>query len=617
MTRKQKKILIRIICAVLLLVTAFTVNGGVASLVLFLAAYLVIGYDILIKAVRGIASFQPFDENFLMAVATVGALCLGENAEAAAVMLFYQIGELFQSIALGKSRRSIGALMDLRPDSANVPDGNGGYTAVSPEDVGVGDTVIVLPGERIPLDGVVILGDSAVNTSALTGESVPRSVRAGHAVQSGCVNMTGVIHVRVTKPYGESTASKILDLVENASARKSRSERFITKFARYYTPAVCVAAVALAVFPPLLGIVFHGTGAWSTWIYRGLSFLVISCPCALVISIPLTFFAGIGGAGREGILVKGANYLEALAGVECVVLDKTGTLTEGVFRVTEVYSECLESAELIEYAALAESGSVHPIAKSLRAAAPDGLNGRVENIRETAGKGVCATVNGKSVSVGNAALMAELGIKVTAHGGGTEVFVSVDGVLGGSIVISDVLKPNAAKAVKAMKKAGVRRVAVLTGDGEAAARAVADTVGVDSVKWGLLPDGKVAALEELMDGGKGRTAFAGDGINDAPVIRRADVGIAMGGLGSDAAIEAADVVIMDDDPARIARAILIAKKCMSIVYQNIIFAIGIKLGCMLLGAVGIADMWYAIFADVGVMVLAVLNAVRAMKIKEK
>ena len=618
MTRKQKKVLIRIICAAILLCAASLCSLRLVAFVLFASAYLVVGYDVLLKAIRGIASLQPFDENFLMTAATVGAVLLGEYAEATAVMLFYQTGELFQSVAVGKSRRSIGALMDLRPDVANVPDGNGGLTAVSPEEVALGDTVVVLPGEKIPLDGIVEEGSSSVNTAALTGESVPRSVRVGSEVQSGCVNLSGVIKVRVTKLFEESTASKILELVENASSRKSSSERFITRFARYYTPIVCLCALLLSVVPPIISILLGGAGIWGTWIYRGLSFLVISCPCALVISIPLAFFAAIGGASRAGILVKGSSYLETLSSVRCIAMDKTGTLTEGVFRVTAVHPwGKITEQELIEYAASAEKSSLHPIAKSLVAAVPYLGERDVKNVREEAGKGIISTVDGQEVAVGSASLMENLGIKAVAYGGGTEVFVAVNGEFFGSIVISDVVKNDARNSVEAMKNAGADRVVMLTGDGESAAVRVRDEVGIDEAYWQLLPDGKVAALEELMNKGSGAVAFVGDGINDAPVIRRADVGIAMGGLGSDAAIEAADVVIMDDDIGKIARAMEISKKCIGIVRFNIVFAVEVKIICLLLGAMGYAGMWAAIFADVGVMVLAVLNSLRAMKIKKE
>ncbi len=613
MSRKQRKALIRIICTSALLCAAFFVPKGIISYVLFGAAYLVIGYDILISAVRGIFAGQAFDENFLMATATVGAIALGEYAEAVAVMLFYQIGELFQSIALGKSRRSIGELMDLRPDSANITDEKGELRGVPPEQIKVGDVVTVRPGEKIPLDGVVIAGASSLDTSALTGESVPRSVYAGMTVQSGCVNLNGVITVRVTAPYGESTASKILELVENAAARKSRSEKFITKFARYYTPAVCAAALLLAVLPPVAGIMLRDGGRWSLWIYRALSFLVISCPCALVISIPLTFFAAIGGAGRKGILIKGSDYLEKLAGVKCVVFDKTGTLTEGVFEVAEVKPVKITESELLRYAALAESGSTHPIALSLKKAYGKETASAATEITEQAGRGVIATVDGKRIAVGNGKLMYELGVKNCAKGTGTEVFVAAEGEYLGSIVISDRVKKSAAGLARELKHNGVYRVAMLTGDRKDEAERTGRELSLDEVKYELLPGDKVSALENIMEKARGYTAFVGDGINDAPVIRRADVGIAMGALGSDAAIEAADAVIMDDDPRKTVTAVKLAKKAMSIVYQNIVFAIGIKALCLVLGAFGITNIWAAIFADVGVMVLAVLNALRAMR----
>lgn len=614
MTKKQKKTLRRILIAAALYIAAavlcavFPAMPWPAQAALYLIPYFVIGYDVLRKAVMGIVHGEVFDENFLMAIATVGAMLLGEYGEGVAVMLFYQVGELFQSYAVGKSRRSIAGLMDIRPDSANLEEADGSLRTVDPEEVAVGAVIVVRPGEKIPLDGVVLEGESTLNTAALTGESRPRSARPGEAVISGSVNGDGVLRVQVTKAYGQSTVARILDLVENSSLKKAKAENFITKFARYYTPAVCFAALALAVLPPLvLG------GGWAMWVERALTFLVISCPCALVISIPLTFFGGIGGASRCGILVKGGNYLEALAHTGTVVFDKTGTLTKGVFRVSRVSpAPGHTEAEVLELAALAESYSSHPISKSLREACPAPA-GRAENAQEIAGQGVATQVDGALVLAGNAKLMQARSIDfVPDDGVGTVVYVAREGTFCGSILIADELKENAARAVEALRRQGVRTV-MLTGDSEAVAAGVADQLGIDDHHAGLLPDDKVRRVEELLaDKSRGNLAFAGDGINDAPVLMRADIGIAMGALGSDAAIEAADVVLMDDDPAKIALAMRIARRCMGIVYQNIVFALGIKILFLLLGAMGIANMWWAVFADVGVMVLAVLNATRML-----
>lgn len=614
MTKKQKKMLRRILIAAALYIAAavlcavFPAMPWPAQAALYLIPYFVIGYDVLRKAVMGIVHGEVFDENFLMAIATVGAMLLGEYGEGVAVMLFYQVGELFQSYAVGKSRRSIAGLMDIRPDSANLEEADGSLRTVDPEEVAVGAVIVVRPGEKIPLDGVVLEGESTLNTAALTGESRPRSARPGEAVISGSVNGDGVLRVQVTKAYGQSTVARILDLVENSSLKKAKAENFITKFARYYTPAVCFAALALAVLPPLvLG------GGWAMWVERALTFLVISCPCALVISIPLTFFGGIGGASRCGILVKGGNYLEALAHTGTVVFDKTGTLTKGVFRVSRVSpAPGHTEAEVLELAALAESYSSHPISKSLREACPAPA-GRAENAQEIAGQGVATQVDGALVLAGNAKLMQARSIDfVPDDGVGTVVYVAREGAFCGSILIADELKENAARAVEALRRQGVRTV-MLTGDSEAVAAGVADQLGIDDHHAGLLPDDKVRRVEELLaDKSRGNLAFAGDGINDAPVLMRADIGIAMGALGSDAAIEAADVVLMDDDPAKIALAMRIARRCMGIVYQNIVFALGVKILFLLLGAVGIANMWWAVFADVGVMVLAVLNATRML-----
>lgn len=615
MTKKQKKVLRRIIAAVLISAVALIpALEGIPEKLLFFACYLVIGYDILIKACKGVINRQPFDENFLMAIATVGAIALGDYAEGAMVMLFYQIGELFQSYAVGKSRRSIGALMDIRPDSANLEGENGELSVVSPDEVPVGSVIVVRPGEKIPLDGTVIEGSSTLNTGALTGESLPRDVSVGDGVISGCINLTGLLRIRTEKEFGESTVSKILDLVENASSRKSRSENFISRFARVYTPAVCFAALALALLPPLSILLMGGSPDWGDWLYRALTLLVISCPCALVISIPLSFFAGIGGASREGVLIKGSNYIETLSKVSCLVFDKTGTLTEGSFKVTELHPEDTDEETLLRFAALAETYSTHPIAKSLREAwGGDASAHEIEDIKEQAGGGLTAVVDGANVAVGNAKLMADLGIECTdLTAVGTTVHTAVNGKYLGCIVISDTVKQGSAEAIKALKKLGIERTVMLTGDSAAVGNAVAESLGIDTAYCELLPADKVTKVEELMRSGAG-LAFVGDGINDAPVLSRADVGIAMGALGSDAAIEAADMVLMDDDPMKIVTAIRQSKRCLRIVYENIYFAIGVKLLCLILGALGIADMWLAIFADVGVMVIAVLNAVRALK----
>lgn len=617
MNKKQKKMLIRIIvAAVLVAALSMLPLEGYLRAALFMIPYLVIGYDILQKAWKGIRNRQVFDENFLMAVATVGALCLGDFKEGTAVMLFYQIGELFQSYAVGKSRRNISELMDIRPDYANV-ERDGNLEQVDPDEVEVGSVIVVQPGEKVPIDGTVIEGNSTLNTSALTGESLPREVKEGDEIISGCINMSGLLKIRTTKEFGESTVSKILDLVENSSSRKSRSENFISKFARYYTPIVCYSALALALLPPIIRMLFMGmTPQWGEWIYRALTFLVISCPCALVISIPLSFFAGIGGASKAGVLVKGSNYLETLAQTKYVVFDKTGTLTKGVFEVCGVHHNTLEDHKILEYSAMAECASSHPISKSLQKAYGKEIDrNRVTDIREISGNGVTAIVDGVSVAVGNGKLMDSLGIKyVECSQVGTTVHVALDGQYAGHILIADVLKPTSAEAVRQLKKSGIRETVMLTGDMERVARQAASEIGVDKVYSELLPADKVAKVEEMIDrkGAKEKLAFVGDGINDAPVLSRADIGIAMGALGSDAAIEAADVVLMDDDPLKVAKAVRIARKCMRIVYENIYFAIGIKILCLILGAVGIANMWLAIFADVGVMVIAVLNAIRAL-----
>ena len=621
MSRKQKKVLIRIIlAAVLLIVLSQVPVTGYLRWGLYMIPYLVIGYDILKKAGKGLLNRQVFDENFLMAVATVGAILLGDYAEGVAVMLFYQIGELFQSYAVGKSRRNISDLMDIRPDYANVEQ-DGTLEQVDPDEVEIGSVIVAQPGEKIPIDGVILEGATTLNTSALTGESLPREVRAGDEVISGCINMTGVLKIQTTKEFGESTVSKILDLVENASSKKSRSENFISKFARYYTPAVCYGALALAVLPPLVRMLAFGLPAqWGDWIYRALTFLVISCPCALVISIPLSFFAGIGGASREGVLVKGSNYLEALAQTRYVVFDKTGTMTQGVFEVSGIHHSTIPEEQLLEYAALAECSSSHPISKSLQKAYGKPLDrSRVTEIEEISGHGVIARVDGIPVAAGNAKLMDSLKIECQeCHETGTIVHVAVDGHYAGHILISDLLKPTAKEAIRDLKKAGITRTVMLTGDSKRVADRVAEELGIREVYSELLPADKVEKVEALLEqkSAKEKLAFVGDGINDAPVLSRADIGIAMGALGSDAAIEAADIVLMDDDPKKIAKAIRISRKCIRIVYENIYFAIGIKLICLFLGAVGIANMWVAIFADVGVMVIAVLNAIRTLFVKE-
>ncbi len=623
MTRKQKKVLIRIlVSAALLIALHFIPVEGIPRFLLYLIPYGIIGYDILLKAGKGILHRQVLDENLLMAIATLGALVLGltrtgDYAEAVAVMLFYQIGELFQSVALGKSRRSISALMDIRPDYANVEE-NGRLVRKDPEEIVPGTLITVQPGERVPLDGVVTEGHSSLDTGALTGESVRRDVAPGEASSSGCINLSGVLTVRTTREFGESTVSRVLDLVENASSRKSRSEHFISRFARWYTPAVVIGAVLLCLVPPLFRLAGGLSPGWGEWGYRALTFLVISCPCALVISIPLSFFAGIGGASRAGILVKGSNYLEALSKTDTVVFDKTGTLTRGVFEVTAIHHSPYTEEELLGYAALAECASSHPIASSIRKAwGKETDRSRVTDLKEISGNGVTARVDGKPVAAGNDRLMKELGIDfVPCRHAGTIVHLAIDGAYAGHIVISDALKPESAEAIAALRSAGVRRTVMLTGDREAAAREVAEALGIDEVHSGLLPQEKVEKLEELMAGreGQGTLAFVGDGINDAPVLSRADVGIAMGAMGSDAAIEAADLVLMDDNPLKIPKAIRAARRCMAIVYENIVFAIGVKIVCLILGALGIAGLWLAIFADVGVMVLAVLNAIRALLI---
>ena len=621
MNKKQKKVLTRIIvAAVLMIAFSFLPVEGYAAFALFMIPYLVIGYDILIKAGKGIKNHQVFDENFLMAVATVGAIALGDYREGVAVMLFYQIGELFQSYAVGKSRRNISDLMDIRPDYANI-ERDGEIEEVDPDEVEIGSIIVVKPGEKVPIDGVIIEGTTTLNTSALTGESVPRDASEGDEVISGCINMTGVLRIKTTKEFGESTVSKILDMVENASSRKSRSENFISKFAKYYTPAVCYGALALAVLPPVVRMIFMALSPeWGDWIMRALTFLVISCPCALVISIPLSFFAGIGGASNAGVLVKGSNYLETLAGTKYVVFDKTGTMTQGVFEVTGVHHNTLPMDEILEYAALAESFSSHPISRSLQKAYGKAIDqSRVTDVQEVSGKGVIAKVDGRTVAAGNAKLMEMKGISYQeCHSVGTIVHLAVDGEYVGHILIADLLKPHAEEAIRALKAAGIRKTVMLTGDAKRVADKVAADLGIDEVYSELLPGDKVTMVEKLLSqkaGEKEKLAFVGDGINDAPVLSRADIGIAMGAMGSDAAIEAADIVLMDDDPLKIAKAIRIARKCLRIVYENIYFAIGIKVICLILGALGIANMWVAIFADVGVMVIAVLNAIRTLYVK--
>ena len=628
MNRKQKKMLIRIIIsAVLMIVLHFIPVTGVLRFLLYLIPYIVIGYNILINAFKGIINGQVFDENFLMAIATGGAIAVAfagktdDYTEAVAVMLFYQIGELFQSVAVGKSRKSISALMDIRPDYANV-ERDGEVESVDPDEVGIGDVIVINPGEKIPIDGVIESVESQLDTVALTGESIPRKVVTGDAVISGCINMTGVLRVKTTKEFGESTVSKVLELVENASSRKSRSEAFITRFARVYTPAVCILALLLAITPPIVMLMIGKEAMWGTWIYRALTFLVISCPCALVISIPLSFFAGIGGAGKAGVLIKGSNYLEALSKTKTVAFDKTGTMTKGVFEVNAIHHSTMDEGKLLYYAAHAESASSHPIARSIIKAyaaygSPD--RSKVADIEEIGGNGITAVVDGVRVAVGNARLMESEGIEYKdCHKIGTVVHIAVDGKYEGHLLISDVIKPTAGQAIANLRKVGITRTVMLTGDAKSVGESVAGELGIDEVRCELLPADKVSAVEELLSA-KGKNdilAFVGDGINDAPVLARADIGIAMGSLGSDAAIEAADIVIMDDDPVKIAKAIRISSKCMRIVYENIYFAIGIKVICLILGALGLANMWLAVFADVGVMILAVLNAIRALSVKD-
>lgn len=625
MNKKQKKMLIRIIiAAVMVIVLNFIPTTGILRLALYLAAYLIIGYDILKKAGKGILNRRVFDENFLMAVATVGAFALaiysksGDYNEAIAVMLFYQIGELFQSYAVGKSRRNISALMDIRPDYANV-ERDGKLEKVDPDEVEIDSMIVVQPGEKIPLDGIVMEGSSSLNTSALTGESLPRDVKQGDEIISGCINLNGVLKIKTTKEFGESTVSKILELVENSSSRKSKSENFISKFAKVYTPAVCYGALALAILPSLVQVLFLGqTAQWGVWVYRALTFLVISCPCALVISIPLSFFAGIGGASKEGVLIKGSNYMETLSQAKYVVFDKTGTLTQGVFEVSGVHHNEMENKKLLEYAVLAECASSHPISKSLQRAYGKEIDrSRVSDIQEISGHGIIAKVDGREVAAGNSKLMKKLNVKYQdCHKVGTIIHVAIDGKYEGHIVISDLVKEHAKEAIARLKKAGVKKTVMLTGDAQPVAEQVAQSLGIDEVYAELLPGDKVTKVEELLaaKSEKEKLAFVGDGINDAPVLTRADIGIAMGAMGSDAAIEAADVVLMDDDPLKISKAIRISGKCLSIVYQNIILALVIKFGCLALGAVGIANMWFAIFADVGVMIIAVLNAIRTLRV---
>ena len=620
MNKKQKKVLLRIIiAAVLMLIFVITDTQGWLGFVLFLIAYLTIGYDILIKACKGIRNKQPFDENFLMAVATLGAMGLGDYKEAAAVMLFYQTGELFQSIAVGRSRRNISRLMDIRPDYANIENADGELEQVDPDEVAIGSIIVVKPGEKIPIDGTIVEGSTTLDTAALTGESVPRDAKCGDEALSGCINLSGVIKIKTSREFGESTVSKILDLVENASSKKSKSEAFITRFARVYTPAVCAGALALAIIPPVVSLAMGNPSAWDVWLYRALTFLVISCPCALVISIPLTFFAGIGGASNAGVLVKGSNYLEGLSEVRHVVFDKTGTLTRGVFEVSGVYNNTVDEAVLLEYAAYAECYSDHPISKSLKAAYGKPVDPeRVADVHEISGNGVTAVFDGNSVAAGNARLMSSLGIEVPpCNEPGTLVHVAVNGTYCGVILISDKLKDGAKDAIAALKQSGIKKTVMLTGDAKRIADATAAELGIDEVYSELLPADKVSKVEELLGGlgGKEKLAFVGDGINDAPVLSRADIGIAMGALGSDAAIEAADIVLMDDDPRKISKAIRISRKALRIVHENICFAIGVKVICLVLVAVGIANMWFGIFADVGVMVIAVLNAIRALNVK--
>ncbi|WP_281073096.1 heavy metal translocating P-type ATPase [Catenibacterium sp. co_0103] len=625
MNKKQKKMLTRIIIAAVMIIALNLIQvTGIVQLLLYLATYLIIGYDVLKKAGKGIINRQVFDENFLMAVATVGAFALaiysgsGDYNEAIAVMLFYQIGELFQSYAVGKSRKNISALMDIRPDYANV-ERNGKLEKVDPDEVGIESIIVVQPGEKVPLDGIVIEGSSSLNTSALTGESLPRDVKQGDEIISGCINMTGVLKIQTTKEFGESTVSKILELVENSSSRKSKSENFISKFARVYTPAVCYGALALALLPPLVQMLFLGqTAQWGVWIYRALTFLVISCPCALVISIPLSFFAGIGGASKEGVLIKGSNYMETLSQAKYVVFDKTGTLTQGVFEVSAVHHNEMEEKKLLEYVALAECASSHPISKSLQKAYGKEIDrSRVSDIKEISGHGIIAKVDGHEVAAGNSKLMKQIGVEYyDCHRVGTIIHMAINGEYAGHIVISDILKPHSKEVIAELKKAGVEKTVMLTGDAKRVADQVAQSLGIDEVYSELLPADKVSKVEELLSvkAEKDKLAFVGDGINDAPVLTRADIGIAMGAMGSDAAIEAADVVLMDDDPLKISKAIKISRKCLRIVYQNIIFALVIKFACLGLGAIGIANMWFAIFADVGVMIIAILNAIRALRV---
>ena len=626
MNKKQKKMLTRIgIATVMLIALYFIPVTGIVRLVCYLVVYGIIGYDILRKALKGIQNRRVFDENFLMAVATIGAFALaiyeksGDYNEAIAVMLFYQVGELFQSYAVGKSRKNISALMDIRPDYANI-ERDGTLERIDPDEVEIGSIIVVQPGEKVPIDGIVAEGNSSLNTSALTGESIPRDAKEGDEIISGCINMTGVLKVRTTKEFGESTVSKILELVENSSSRKSRSENFISRFAKVYTPFVCYSALALAVIPPVVRLLFVGADPmWGTWIYRALAFLVTSCPCALVVSVPLSFFAGIGGASKEGILVKGSNYLETLSQTKYVVFDKTGTLTQGVFEVSGVHHNKMEEAQILEYAALAECASSHPISKSLQRAYGKEIDrDRVTDIEEISGHGIVATVDGKRVAAGNSKLMKKLGVAYQdCHSIGTIVHIAIDGEYAGHIVISDIVKKHSKEAIVALKKAGVEKTIMLTGDTKRVADSVAASLGIDEVHSELLPSDKVAKVEELLGrkSEKAKLAFVGDGINDAPVLTRADIGIAMGALGSDAAIEAADIVLMDDEPMQIAKAIKISRKCIGIVYQNIVFALFVKFACLILVALGVANMWWAIFADVGVMVLAVLNAIRALRVK--
>ena len=624
MSKKQKKMLVRIIVAsVLMIALQFMQSDGLVRLALYMIPYLIIGYDILRRAAIGIWQRQVFDENFLMAVATVGAIIIGisssgDYVEAVAVMLFYQIGEWFQSYAVGKSRRNISELMDIRPDYANL-ESDGEIQTVDPDELEIGSIIVVRPGEKVPIDGVIVEGNSSLDTSALTGESLPRDVSGGDEITSGCINLTGVLRIRTTKEFGESTVAKILDLVENASFRKAKSEDFISKFAKVYTPTVCYGALALAFLPPLVRLLLGSSADFGVWFYRALTFLVVSCPCALVISIPLTFFAGIGGASRAGILVKGSNFIETLSSVTHIVFDKTGTLTRGVFEVTEIYCNNTDEAVLLDYAAHAESSSSHPVSRSIGSAYGKNVDlSRVKNVCEFSGKGVTAEVDGKAVAAGNAKLMKQLGISYTeCDKDGTVVYVAVEGEFIGFVVIADIIKNNSSKAVKALKTSGLKRITMLTGDNKAVADSTAELLGIEEVYSDLLPADKVLKVEQFLDENskRGKLAFVGDGINDAPVLSRADVGVAMGGIGSDAAIEAADIVLMDDDPMKLVQAIKISRKCIRIVYQNSIFAIGIKLACLILAAIGFANMWLAIFADVGVMVIAVINAIRALYVK--